>query len=178
MKKTILAILLLPMSLFAELPARSQDLIDKLNAWEIERKIDLQKEIKAKRTEVVRLLEAQLKETTKTGDLDAALEIKKEIEKLSEKGIGIRKPKNDDELAEFVRGTSWGFSSERILTFQEDGTVLKSWGKMHPKWTVEGMKLRYEAKVLTFDDDFTELTEITKKYFDNPGKRLPTTKKK
>ncbi len=67
----------------AELPEESATLIQKLNEWELEKQAELQTELQKKRQEVVAILQRQLEATTKAGDLDGALAIKKEIKRLS-----------------------------------------------------------------------------------------------
>ncbi len=67
---------------FGELPENAQELITKLNNWELDQQAELQQRIKAKREEVIKVLERMLQETTKTGDLDGAIAIKGEIERL------------------------------------------------------------------------------------------------
>lgn len=78
----LISILLFPIPGFSQLPDVSKDLVNKLNEWEVEKTAQLQKEIEEKRRQVVALLQKQLAETTKSGNLEGALAIKKEIERL------------------------------------------------------------------------------------------------
>lgn len=70
-------------SLNAQLPQASADLVAKLGAWELEQQAALQKAVETKRAEVAALLEKQLQETSASGNLEEALAIRKEIERLS-----------------------------------------------------------------------------------------------
>jgi len=67
----------------AELPPESAELTKKLRDWELEQQVELQQRIRTKRSEVAELLRKQLEVSTKAGDLDGALSIRKEIEKLT-----------------------------------------------------------------------------------------------
>ena len=75
-------ILVFPIFATAEFPRGSSELLKKLELWE---KVELEKvheKIHAKRLEVIARLEKDLKESTKAGDLDGALSIRGEIERL------------------------------------------------------------------------------------------------
>jgi len=69
--------------LSAQLPQASADLVEKLAVWELEQQAALQKAVETKRAEVAALLEKQLQETSASGNLEEALAIRKEIERLS-----------------------------------------------------------------------------------------------
>lgn len=179
-------IIMLPGILYAQLPDETEILVSKQNNWELKRQVATQKRIDNKRAEVVKTLELHLKEAVKSGDFEGAIEIRKEIERLtqneavpaktgSNKKPGI--PKNDKELTKFISGTAWIFPDDRVLTLGKDGLVQKSWGKLMPVWEVRKMRLCYEGKVLTFNDDFSEMTEITKIDFKEPGKLRRSTPK-
>ena len=77
----------------AQLPEDAKELVSKLSSWELDRQAELQKEITEKRTEVVSVLQTTLERTTKSGDLDGALAIKKEIERLTPKKADTPKEK-------------------------------------------------------------------------------------
>lgn len=66
----------------AELPQYGQELVTKLAQWEEEKRQALEKEIAEKRSAVVAALKEQMKETTKRGDLEAAISYKSEIDRL------------------------------------------------------------------------------------------------
>ncbi len=73
----------LPLTCPAQLPEDSAELVRKLSSWELEQQAILQSNMKAKRAEVVEILKRQMTETTSSGDLDGALAIKQEIERLT-----------------------------------------------------------------------------------------------
>lgn len=76
----------------AELPEETASILEKLKAWELERQIELQEEIREKRSEVVEVLEKQLAATTKAGNLQGALAIKEELKRLVPLAAGEEKP--------------------------------------------------------------------------------------
>ena len=180
--KTILAILLVPMSLAAELPDPAAGELEQLGKWESEQLARHQERLKLRRAEAIGALTVYLKLAKSEGDKDGAAEIQKEIERLRKAGGNLAnsaegkldgKPRNDAQLRNYLSGTSWEFSGGRVLTLQADGSVLKSWGKLQPDWRVVDMKVRFEGKLLVFNKDFTEATETTKIEFQGPGKLLP-----
>jgi len=65
------------------LPRATADLVDKPGVRELEQQAAFQKAIENKRAEVAAALEKHLRETTASGNLEAALAIGKEIERLS-----------------------------------------------------------------------------------------------
>lgn len=67
----------------AQLPEKAGELVTKLQAWELEQQAALEKTIHEKRKQVIAALENELKVTTKSGDLEGALAIKKAIEDLA-----------------------------------------------------------------------------------------------
>ncbi len=74
---------ILSQPLSAQLPQPSADLLAKLGAWELEQQEAFKTSVADKRVGVVALLEKHLQETTASGNLDGALAIRKEIERLS-----------------------------------------------------------------------------------------------
>jgi tetratricopeptide (TPR) repeat protein len=72
-----------------------------------------------------------------------------------------QKPESDDQLSQFLMNTKWRFADGKILHLRPDGTVDKSWGRLHPKWIVKNMMLVYEGKQLQFSSDFQAVQEIT-----------------
>lgn len=112
-------------------------------------------------------LEDAMKKATKAGDLEAANRIREEMGK-----CGYVLPNDDDSLYEYLKGSRWKFSKERILTLNSDGKVNKSWGRLSPEWSVKNMRLIYEGKTFSFFNDFKEMKEDTKKEFEGSGKLL------
>jgi len=107
-------------SLFAQLPKEADELVSKLSNWELDRQAELQKEIQAKRGEVVRLLERVLVETTKSGNLEGALAIKNEIERLSQTKLTqpeAAPPTVEEQvrLKDYLIGSSWIASGSKII---------------------------------------------------------------
>lgn len=83
MKITGVAITLLSIVVCsAQLPEESAELVRKLNSWELDQQAALKTAIAAKRSEVARLLAKKLEDATTSGDLDGALAIRQEIERL------------------------------------------------------------------------------------------------
>jgi len=103
---------------------------------------------------------------TKRGDLKSANLVADCIRKVS------NIPINDKELTEFLKGTKWIFSGKSTITFAASGKVIKSWGRLSPPWKVKNMQVIYGDKIFIFNEDFTEITEITKTAFKKPGKRM------
>lgn len=92
--KYLLAVIVsLPFVVHGQLPQESADLISQLKNWELDQQVALQQEMKEKRKQVAAVLERHLEETTKAGDLEGALAIRKEIEKLSPPEVEEPKPK-------------------------------------------------------------------------------------
>lgn len=73
---------LLPVVGLAELPKESADIVDKLKSWELEKQVELQREMKAKRAQVVEVLQRHWEEAAKDGNATAALAIEAEIARL------------------------------------------------------------------------------------------------
>ena len=65
-----------------ELPDESQKLLDQLSEWEFKERTLLEQKIAEKRKQVVEGLERHKETYTKRGDLEKALALRKEIEKL------------------------------------------------------------------------------------------------
>jgi len=112
----------------------------------------------------------------RSGDLEEATLIKKTGETLQKKlaapkrGVKQAKiPTTSKELIKYLRGTRWKFDERRTLTLGKDGVVSKSWGNLHPNWSVVDMQLVYEGKTFEFNKDFTVITEITGREFYVPG---------
>ncbi len=80
--------LILVVNAFAQekqLPTESKELTDKLSAWELDLQAEMQQEIRAKRNEVIELLEKHLESATRSGDLDGAIAIRAKIQELRPK---------------------------------------------------------------------------------------------
>ena len=118
MKKLLLTLsICLPLVAVAQLPDRTSTLVKKLNEWELEKKALLQKEIEAKRAEVIKVLQQHQQETTKDGDLEGALAIKAEIERLSKNSettqnlsIDEQLPSTPSELVKWLDGNVISFT--------------------------------------------------------------------
>ena len=88
MKATILLgiIVFVGASAFAQtdqLPPESQELLQKLKEWELEKQIELKKEFEEKRRTVATVLKQHVTAATKRGDLDSAIAIQKQIDALT-----------------------------------------------------------------------------------------------
>lgn len=101
---------------------------------------------------------------TKSGNLPVANAIAELIEEL----VPLDLPKTDEELREFLAGTTWEFDGERSITFLKNGKIKKSWGQLEPKWKVKDMKVYFEIKVIEFDETYSTAKEI--KQIDLKGK--------
>jgi hypothetical protein len=163
-----------PLSVFSQLPEKSSQLVKKLNDWELERQVELQKEIAEKRAAVVSALQAQMIEVTKTGDLNGAMAIKAEIERLaptpqSKEPRGnatkmdsrMSKSKFSQELtqskwqyvnAKGIKNPNW------IIEFTDSGSA-KFWYGTHDYEVIEPLKIRVSARndvpetIYTFSPD-------------------------
>ena len=94
---TITIFLAVPLLAIAEIPDQAKDILAKLSNWELDKQAELQREISDKRTEVVAVLERILEQRTRAGDLDGALSIRKEIDRLSPAAPSVTEP-NEKEM--------------------------------------------------------------------------------
>ena len=86
----------------------------------------------------------------------------------------VGNPQNDKELRAALVGISWKFTNGgKVITFQSNGKMKKSYGKLKPTWKVKGMKILCEGKVFKFNEDFTELSESTGRHFKGVAKAVP-----
>jgi hypothetical protein len=102
----------------SQLPEKAGDLVSKLKNWELEQQVSLQKTIHEKRQQVVAALEEELTLTTKSGDLEGALAIKKAIEELA-KPIYAGAPMNPPPTGQAKAGAPG--SSEVVVIVGEGG---------------------------------------------------------
>ena len=80
--------------LFAELPSKSRDLLEKLQSFEDAERKRAEALIKEKRDAVVKLLEAQLTDETKKGNLEGAKSIQQSINSLTGENRQLTVPVN------------------------------------------------------------------------------------
>ncbi len=102
-----------------KLPTESQDLINRLADWELEKQAALQAEMKAKRAEVVAVLQRHLAHATKSGDLDGALAIRQKITELTPqptKSVEQPQPPTPEppKDSKRFRGSRYAFVNERV----------------------------------------------------------------
>ncbi len=166
---------LFPVCGFGQLPESSAQLIKKLGDWELEKQAALEKEIAEKRAAVAKSLEAQLIEVTKSGDLDGALAIKAEIERLTlpaksteqkAKGAPGGDLNSDAEMskskfAQELEKSKWQWvtangtkNPDWELEFMEAGKA-KFWYGAHDYEIIEPFKIRVLARGGTPESVFT-----------------------
>lgn len=180
MKKLLCAVLLLPFcELSAELPDTAALELDQLGKWETQHLEHYREKLKIRRAESIGALKVYLAMAKKAQDREGAAEIQDQIKRLRKAGGSLAnagavassgKPKNDEQVRKHLSGTSWEFSGGKVITLQEDGSVLKSWGKLQPDWRVVDGKVRFEGKLLIFNENFTEVSEATAIEFKESGK--------
>ena len=117
-----------PASHSAELPEAAQELANKLDKWEANEKHKFEDRVKAKRADVVEVLQNLLEKETKAGNLAGAVAVQKYIENLKPKNV---ESKSLDDLQ--VKGLKeklllkmagiWDWASpDEVLTIKGDGT--------------------------------------------------------
>jgi len=114
----------------AELPPESAELTKKLRDWELEQQVELQQRIRTKRSEVAELLRKQLEVSTKAGDLDGALSIRKEIEKLTGPPTGNPTSSQSDKTHSEQEVQDW-LSAQRIKIDFEGEAAKDNNGEIH-----------------------------------------------
>lgn len=155
----------------AKLPAKAQEVMDKLEKSEAKLTTDYKKSVNAERAKSITELQKAQKDITKTGDLDGALAIKKQIEDLQAKIaadedtdlLGNKKAKADP--AKLVLG-KWDFQKTDgfagVITFNADGnfvanvTMPIAFPYVPGKWEVKG-----EQILLTWLGDATKLDTLS-----------------
>lgn len=101
------------------LPDESTILVNKLKDWELEKQNELEAEIQDKRLSVVAVLEQHLEAATKRGDLDGAIAIRKEIERLNSEESGeLNVTSSKKENKDWFVGTRWKIVRENLDTFE------------------------------------------------------------
>ena len=115
----------------AELPNESAELIKKLSDWELELQVELKDKIKTKRSEIVEILEKHLDSTTRAGDLEGAISLKKEIERL-QATLQSAGEDHSDPLKELSADEVKGLLTEKRIRIVLDPTASKeNDGELH-----------------------------------------------
>ena len=99
-----------------DLPPITKSLVEKLNDWEDDKRDSVSKEIAGKRKEVIAIMTRHLSEATKSGNLEGALAIKKEIQRLQQSDV-LESNKVDDHGSSELsfENTTWKGTSDKIL---------------------------------------------------------------
>jgi hypothetical protein len=117
----------------AKLPSKAQEVMDKLEKTSAKLTTDYKKSVNAERAKTITDLQKAQKDVTKSGDLDGALAIKKQIEDLQAKIaadedtdlLGNKKDKGDP--AKLLAG-KWDFTKTNgiagTLDFKADGNCI------------------------------------------------------
>lgn len=131
----VLVVFTMPLSAAeaAKLPPKAQEVMDKLEKSEAKLTTDYKKSVNAERAKTIGDLQKAQKDITKSGDLDGALAIKKQIEELQAKItadddtdlLGTKNPKTDP--AKLLVG-KWDFVKTNTvagsLDFKADGNCI------------------------------------------------------
>lgn len=153
----------------AKLPADAQKAMDKLEKSEGKLTTDYKKSLNAERAKTVTELQKAQKDVTKSGDLDGALAIKKQIEALQEK---IAKDEDTDLLgnkkidpAKLLIGR-WDYQKSNgvggVVEFFADGrftasiTTPANFPYVPGKWEIKG-----EQVLLTWLNDASKVDTLT-----------------
>jgi hypothetical protein len=164
----------LPFSAFAaeepKLPGDAQRSMDKLNKSEAKLTTDYKKSVNVERLKTITELQKTQKDITKTGDLDGALAIKKQIEKLQEliafdEDTDLLGNKKVMDFAKLMTG-KWTFQKNNGFggTFEAftDGRVIASLTSplalpnISGKWEAKG-----EQILITWVNDPSKLETLT-----------------
>jgi hypothetical protein len=86
----------------------------------------------------------------KSGNLEAANRVQKEIDRLRPEARPVDK---DEMVREEIAGTSWKNSKGWVITFRSDGRISKSWGKLTPAWSVRNGRIYCEGSEFSFSND-------------------------
>ena len=156
--KRIQVFLCVALGVFSSLTAGAEERSNSLEQLRFRYQLELEK----LRSNYVKGLAKLVERQTKAGNIEAAVEARKELERIKRELAAAAKhpPKNDEELSKYMAGSKW-WAGTLCLTFRKDGKVDKSWGQRHPSWTVKGMNLHYEGKVFEFDADFRKITHVS-----------------
>lgn len=153
----------------AKLPADAQKAMDKLEKSEGKLTTDYKKSLNAERAKTITELQKAQKDVTKSGDLDGALAIKKQIEALQEK---IAKDEDTDLLgnkkidpAKLLIGR-WDYQKTNgvggVVEFFADGrftaniTMPISFPYVPGKWEIKG-----EQVLMTWLNDASKIDTLT-----------------
>ena len=154
--------------LLAELPKESLTLVEKLEEWEGKQQSELDSKIAIKRAEVVKVLRKQLESTTKSGELEGALAIREEIERLEPKPKEEVKEEAEDTralLGEWVLEEALEYervflSSGEFKILKRGKDVLKNNGELW--WSKMAYKQKGDDYVIFFADKPTEEIAVVK----------------
>ena len=131
--KLVVALLASAFCASAELPRESSELIKKLDDWEKQQREELKKKITEKRAEVSALLRAQLERTTKSGDLEGALAIKEELERLAQdpdtrvvKEAPTLEESDLQKIEPFLGKWNWNPQKDIVLAIEASGRFILS----------------------------------------------------
>ena len=117
-----------------KLPPISQELVDRLESWESEKRKALESEIGVKRKEVIAILRKHMSEVTSSGNLDGALAVKKEIGEQEKKVAKPAPPQAAarESFAKWVRsiemhetGNWWEIVGDEMVQHIEGGSVKR-----------------------------------------------------
>ena len=125
----------------SQLPRQSAEIIARLADYEQQVLNEAKTKIAEKRIAVAKILKAHLHAETKRGNLEGALAIKSEVEKLEPEASRQPKGENDMEpLAMLLIGTKWTFwtNEEGHLDFLSEGKVKFSARKVAYRWEATG----------------------------------------
>jgi hypothetical protein len=154
----------------AKLPAKAQEVMDKLEKTASKLTTDYKKSVNAERAKTITDLQKAQKDITKTGDLDGALAVKKQIEDLQAKIaadeetdlLGNKKDKADP--AKLLVG-KWEFQKTNniagTLDFKADGNCIATitapiaFPYVPCKWEIKG-----EQVLLTWLGDATKVDTL------------------
>ena len=154
----------------AKLPAKAQEVMEKLEKSEGKLTVDYKKSVNAERAKSISELQKTQRDVTKTGDLDGALAIKKQIEELQAKItadedtdlLGNKTAKADP--AKLLVG-KWDFTKTNgvtgVLDFKADGNCIANITAPIPfpyvpcRWEIKGEQL-----VLTWLNDATKVDTL------------------
>ncbi len=158
-----------------KLPPSAKELTDKLENWETEKRAEFEAEVAAKRAEVVRILERQLTEITRAGNLDGALAIRQKIATLKPQLKETEQKPDEPEhqqdrtrrtLERALVGTKWKMTPKGRAN--EDGVVITfvdrknaTVGEVKSDWEVTSpTEIKLGFTTVTFNEDLTKFDAI------------------
>jgi hypothetical protein len=111
-----------------KLPAETTQLIKRFDLWEAVQREELEKTVRAKTVELIATLKRQLDATTKQGNLDGALAIRKRIAELETRHL----PTSASQLEAWLEGRKIVFngkSGKHVVEIFEHGKAILHHGK-------------------------------------------------